>query len=95
MLKDRLLTAGNKGPGTGSHELHPDADQEKADEEAEEQAALREAARRAEPSIFFTVCACLTLVLMLYVVYAMSAQFFNQWSEKSIPVFGFEQIGRK
>ena len=70
-------------------------DQEKADEEAEEQAALREAARRAEPSIFFTVCACLTLVLMLYVVYAMSAQFFNQWSEKSIPVFGFEQIGRK
>ena len=70
-------------------------DQEKADEEARAQAALREAARKAEPSIFFTVCACLTLVLMLYVVYAMSAQFFNQWSEKSIPVFGFEQISQK
>ena len=70
-------------------------DQEKADEEARAQAALREAARKAEPSIFFTVCACLTLVLMLYVVYAMSAQFFNQWSEKSIPLFGFEQISQK
>ena len=31
----KLLAAGNKGPGTGSHELHPDADQEKADEFAE------------------------------------------------------------
>lgn len=35
MLKDRLLAAGNEGSGTGSHELHPDADQEKADEFAE------------------------------------------------------------
>ncbi len=73
-------------------------EQEKA---SEEEAKAKEAALKAakkgkdEPSLFFAICACLTLVLMLYVVYAMSAQYFNQWSEQSIPVFGFEQIKLK
>ena len=73
-------------------------EQEKA---SEEEARAKEAALKAakkgkdEPSLFFAICACLTLVLMLYVVYAMSAQYFNQWSEQSIPVFGFEQIKLK
>ena len=74
-------------------------EQEKAleEEEARAKEAMLKAAQKskAEPSMFFTICACLALVLMLYVVYAMSAQYFNQWSEQSIPVFGFEQIKLK
>lgn len=73
-------------------------EQEKAlEEEAKAKEAALKAAKKGkdEPSLFFAICACLTLVLMLYVVYAMSAQYFNQWSEQSIPVFGFEQIKLK
>ncbi|MEI3003236.1 MAG: hypothetical protein V8T87_01240 [Victivallales bacterium] len=63
-------------------------EQEKA---SEEEAKAKEAALKAakkgkdEPSLFFAICACLTLVLMLYVVYAMSAHLLINGASRAFP----------
>ena len=84
-----------KGEAVQAEEQAIQLNQEKEEEEAKAKALKLKAAKKAEPSVFFTICACLALVLMLYVVYAMSAQFFTQLKAQNIPVFGFEQIQQK
>ena len=52
----------------------------------------KKADEKDEPSILFSICACLALILILFTVYIMSAQYFNDWHGQQLPLVGFEQI---